>query len=155
TMDDLQQLASALSGDFVDLDELDHQCRSLSLEGAFRDWITAMYDRATTLLSKHDRPNRRKVEQMLAAAVQSLTLLLDQGLPGLAHVSQEERLVLSKDTGKAPVGWDEAAFKEAASIIGLAQQLLTVDQLYFEEVVTLLRSFLQQVRHGFQISGWI
>src|ERR1051325_10836428 len=155
TLDDLQQFASALSGDFVDLDELDRQCRSLSLEGNLRDWIAATHDRAATLLSEYDRPKRRKVEQMLADAMQFLALLLDQGPPGLACVSPEERLFLNKDLGKAPAGWDNTAFEEATSIIGVAQQLLTVDQPYFQDVVTLLRPFLHQVRHGFRTSGWI
>jgi ATP-dependent helicase/nuclease subunit A len=155
TLEDLQQFACALSGDFIDLDELERQCRSRSLDGALRDWIVATQGRAATLLAEQDRPKRRKAEQMLAAAVQSLTLLLDQGPPGLAQVTQEERLVLNKDLGKAPAGWDEDSFQAAASIIGLAQQLLSVDQLYFQEVVTLLRPFLQHVRHGFHTSGWI
>ena len=49
----------------------------------------------------------------------------------------------------------QLAFQEAASIIGLAQQLLMVDQSYFQEVVTLVRPFLDHVRHGFLTSGWI
>ena len=155
SLDELQQFTAALAGDFVNLDELERQCRSLSLEGALRDWITAMHGRAAALLAAQDRPKRRKVEQMLAAAVQSLALLLEKGPPGLAHVSQDERSVLEKDLGKAPAGWDEAAFQEAASIIGLAQQLLTVDQSYFQEVMTLVRPLLDQIRHGFLASGWI
>ena len=78
-----------------------------------------------------------------------------QGPSGLTHLSQDERTVLEKDLGKAPAGWDEAAFQEATSIIGLAQQLLMVDQSYFQEVVTLVRPFLQQVRREFLTSGWI
>ena len=155
TLDDLRQFTAALAGDFVDLDELERQCRSLSLEGALRDWVAATHGRAATLLAAQDRPKRRKAEQMLAAAVQSLALLLEEGLPGLAHLPQDERTVLEKDLGKAPAGWDEAAFQETASIIGLAQRLLTVDQSYFQEVVTLLRPFLNQVHHGFLTSGWI
>jgi ATP-dependent helicase/nuclease subunit A len=155
TLDDLQQFTIALAGDFVDLDELELQCRSLSLEGALRDWIVATQGRAATLLAAQARSKRRKVEHMLAAAVQSLALLLEEGPPGLAHVSQDERAVLEKDLGKAPAGWDEAAFQEAASIIRLAQQLLTVDQSYFQEVVTLVRPFLDQVHHVFLTSGWI
>jgi len=61
---------------------------------------------------------------MLAAAVQSLALLLKYGPPGLTHLSQDERAVLEKDLGKAPAGWDELAFQEAASIIRLAQHFL-------------------------------
>ena len=155
TLDDLRQFTEALSGDFVDLHELERQCRSLSLEGPLRDWIVAMHGRAATLLAVQDRPKRRKAEQMLAATVQSMTLLLEQGVPGLIHLSEEERATLEKDLGKAPAGWDETAFQEAASIIGLAQQLLIVDQSYFQEVVTLVRPFLDQVQQGFRTSGWI
>jgi len=155
TLDDLRQLTVALTGDFVDLDELERQCRAPSLEGTLRDWVVAIYGRATTLLAQQGRPKPRKAEQMLAAAVQSLALLLEGGPPGLVHVSQDERAVLEKVLGKAPAGWDEAAFQEAASIIRLAQQLLTVDQSYFQEVVTLVRSFLNQVQQGFLTSGWI
>jgi ATP-dependent helicase/nuclease subunit A len=155
TLDDLRQFTSALAGDFVDLDELERQCRSLPMEGALRDWVAATHGRAATLLAAQDQPKRRKVEQMLAAAVQSLALLLEQGPLGLAHLPQDERAVLEKDLGKAPAGWDAAAFQEAASIIGLAQQLLTVDQSYFQEVLTLVRPLLDQVRHGFLTSGWI
>src|SRR5207244_3999377 len=141
----------------VDLDELERQCRSLSLslDGALRNWVAATHDRAATLLALQDRPNRRKAELMLAAAVESLTLLLEKGPQGLAHLPQDQRDVLEKDLGKAPAGWDAAAFQAAASIIGLAQQLLTVDQSYFQEVVTLVRPFLHQVRYDFLISGWI
>ena len=155
TLDDLRQFTGALAGDFVDLDELERQCRSLSLEGALRDWVVATHGRAATLLRAQDRPKRRKAEQMLAAAVQSMTLLLKEGPPGLVHLTQDERATLDKDLGKAPAGWDDAAFQEAVSIIGLAQQFLTVDQSYFQEVVTLVRPFLDKVRHGFLTSGWI
>jgi len=155
TLDDLQQFTAALAGDFVDVEELERQCRLITLEGALRDWGTDTHGRATTLLAAQDRPKRRKAEQMLAAALQSLALLLEHGQPGLAHLSQDERTVLGKDLGKAPAGWDEAAFQEATSIIGLAQQLLMVDQSYFQEVVTLVRPFLQHVRRRFLASGWI
>ncbi len=154
-LDDLQQFTAALAGDFVDLDELERQCRSLSLEGALRDWIAVTYGRAATLLAAQDRPKRRKAEQMLAAAMQLLALLLEKGPPGLAHILQDERTVLEKDLGKAPSGWDAAAFQEAVSIIELAQQLLTVDQSYFQEVVTLVRPFLGPLHHEFLASGWI
>ena len=146
TLDDLRQFTIALAGDFMDLDELERQCRSLSLEGALRDWVITTHGRAATLLSAQDRPKRRKAEQMLAAALQLLALLLEEGSPGLAHLPQDKRATLEKDLGKAPVGWDEGAFQEAASIIGLAQQLLMVDQSYFQEVVTLVRPFLNQVQ---------
>ena len=155
TLDDLQQFTSALAGDFVELDELERQCRSSSLEGSLRDWVATMHGRAATLLAAQDRPKRRKAEQMLAAAVQSLAFLLEQGPRGLGNFPQDDRDVLQKDLGKAPAGWDEASFGEAASIIGLAQQLLTVDQVYFQEVVTLVRPFLDHVRQGFHNSGWI
>lgn len=154
-LEDLRQLTVSLAGDFVDLDELERQCRSLVLEGALRDWILETQGHAVSLMAAQDRPKRRKAEQMLAAGVQVLTLLLKEGPQGLAQLSQEEQTVLGKDLGKAPAGWDEVAFQEAASVIGLAQQLLTVDQSYFQEVVTLVRPFLDQVQHQFRASGWI
>ncbi|MEO5954773.1 MAG: UvrD-helicase domain-containing protein, partial [Nitrospiraceae bacterium] len=155
SLDDLQQFTAALAGDFVDLDELDRQCRSNSLEGAFRDWVVATHGRATTILAAQDRPKRRKAEQMLVAAVQLLAFLLEKGPLRLDDFSQDERAVLEKDLGKPPAGWDEGTFQETSSIIGLAQQLLTVNQAYFQEVVTLVRPFLDQVRQGFHTSGWI
>lgn len=155
TLDDLQQFTAVLAGDFVDLEELERQCRLFALEGAVHDWVAAMHGRAASLLAAQDRSKRRKAEQMLAAALQSLALLLEHGPPGLLHISQDERVALEKDLGKAPAGWDELAFHEATSIIGLAQQLLMVDQSYFQEVVTLVRPFLQEVRREFLTSGWI
>ncbi|MEQ1847361.1 MAG: UvrD-helicase domain-containing protein, partial [Nitrospira sp.] len=152
---DLQQFTAALAGDFVDLDELERQCRSNALEGAFRDWVAATHSRAATILAAQDRPKRRKAEQMLAAAVQLLALLLEQGPLRLDDLALDERAVLEKDLGKPPAGWDEDTFQETSSIIGLAQQLLTVNQAYFQEVVTLVRPFLDQVRQGFHTSGWI
>jgi len=154
-LDDLRQITAALAGDFVDLNELERQCRSLSLEGALRDWAAATQGRAAMLLAAQDRPKRRKAEQMLAAAVQLLALLLEKGPLGLTHLPQDERAVLEKELGKAPAGWDAATFQEAAAIIGLTQQLLMVDQSYFQEVVTLVRPFLDQVHHRFLTSGWI
>ncbi|MEP6958577.1 MAG: UvrD-helicase domain-containing protein [Nitrospirota bacterium] len=154
-LEDLRLLTAALSGDFVDLDEVERQCRSLSLEGTLRDWVFVTHGRATALLAAQDRPKRRKAEHMLAASVQLLVLLLEQGPTGLLHLPQVERTMLEKELGKAPAGWDETAFLEAASIIGLAQQLLTVDQSYFQEVVALVRPFIEQIRRGFLTSGWI
>jgi ATP-dependent helicase/nuclease subunit A len=92
---------------------------------------------------------------MLAATERLLAFLLEKGPLGPADLPQDERAILEKDLGKAPAGWDEVAFQEAASIIRLAQQLLTVDQSYFQEVVTLVRPFLEQVRHRFLSSGWV
>lgn len=91
TLDDLRQFTEALAGDFVDLDELERQCRSHSLEGSFRDWIVAMHGRAAALLAVQDRPKRRKAEQMLAAAVQSMALLLEQGYRGSFILQMKNR----------------------------------------------------------------
>ncbi len=155
SLDDLQQFTAALAGDFVDLEELDRQCGCIELEGALRGWVAATHDRAATLVAAQDRPKRRKVEQMLAAALQSLNLLLEHGPSGLSRLSQDERAALEKDLGKAPAGWDELAFQEATSVIEFVQQFFLVDQSYFHNIVTLVRPFLQQVRREFLNSGWI
>ena len=155
TLEDFRQLAAALAGDFIDLEELEYQCRARSLEGTLREWVVDMRSRAIALLAAQDRQKRRKTEEMLAASARLLSLLLEEGAPGLVHLLQSERTVLEKDLGKAPAGWEKAAFQEAASIIRLAQHLLLVDQAYFQEVVALVRPFLLQVRHRFLASGWI
>jgi len=155
SLEDLRQFAFALAGDFVDLRELERQCASPSLEGALREWVAAAHRRGATLLAAQDRPTRRKVEEMLAAAVRLLALLLEQGPAGLTHLSQADRGFLEKDLGKAPAGWDDAGFNDASSVIGLAQQFLTVDQMYFQGVLRLLRPFLQQLDQDFHRSGWI
>ena len=134
SLDNLQQFAAALAGDLVDLEQLDRQCGLTELEGALRGWVAATHDRAATLFAAHDRPKRRKAEEMLAAALQSLTLLLEHGPSGLSRLSQDERAVLEKDLGKAPAGWDEPAFQEAASIIELVQQFFMVDQSYVHSI---------------------
>ncbi|MDH4186600.1 MAG: UvrD-helicase domain-containing protein [Nitrospira sp.] len=155
SLDDLRQLTAALAGDFVDLDELERQCRSRSLEGTLRNWIMETQSHATTILAAQDRPKRRKAEQMLAAAIRALELLLREGPEGLGQLTEDERTVIKKDIGKAPAGWDDTTFLEASSTIELAQQLLAVDQPYFLEVVTLIRPFLTQVQQEFLSSGWI
>ena len=155
TLEDLRQLAAALAGDLVDLDAVEYQCRALYLEGELRERVLGMHGRAIELLAVQDRQKRRKAEHMLAASARMLSLLLEEGVPGLAQLVQDERTVLEKELGKAPAGWEEEAFREAASIIQLARQLLLVDQPYFQDVVTLVRPFLLQVRHAFLASGWI
>ena len=155
SLDDLQQFTVALAGDFVDLEELDRQCSCTELEGALRGWVAETHDRAATLVAAQDRPKRRKAEQMLAAALQSLTLLLKHGPSGLSRLSQDERAALEKELGKAPAGWDELAFQEATSVIEFVQQFFLVDQSYFHNIVTLVRPFLQQVRREFLNSGWV
>ena len=155
SLEELHQFTAALAGDFVDLDELERQCQSNALRGVLRDWVRSIHARADTILTAQDRPTRRKAEKMLAAAVRSLELLLEKGPSGLEALAPDERAVLAKELGSAPAGWDQARFQEAACIIGLAQQLLTVDQSYFHEVVTLVRPFLDRVQHRFLTSGWI
>ena len=50
-LDDLRQFTTALAGDFVDLDQLEHQCRSLPLDGGVRDWVVATHGRAASLFA--------------------------------------------------------------------------------------------------------
>ena len=64
--------------------------------------LITTHGRAATLLSAQDRPKRRKAEQMLAAALQLLALLLEEGSPGLAHLPQDEARHPGKRSGKGP-----------------------------------------------------
>jgi ATP-dependent helicase/nuclease subunit A len=155
TLDDLRGLAMRLAGDLVDLDELERQCRVDSPEGPLRDWLTDIHAKASRLLAERDRPKRRKAEEMLAATVRCLSLLLTQGPRGSGQLTPDERSIFEKELGKAPAGWDDAAFSELKQFVSLARSLSAVDQSYVLKTVTLLRPFLGQVRRAFLASGWI
>ncbi len=155
SLDELRDFAAMLAGELVDLDELEGQCRGDAPAGPPRDWLSAVSTKAAHLLAEHDRPKRRKAEEMLAAAARCLSLVVTEGFKGVAHLTPDERSVLEKDIGKAPAGWEDDDFSEVKRLVSLAQKLSAVDQAYMLGAVRLLRPFLDEVRRAFHASGWI
>ncbi|NJN71287.1 MAG: UvrD-helicase domain-containing protein [Nitrospira sp.] len=155
TLDAVRSLAWSLCSELVDLDALQQQLGSTAVLPAMADWMQHMSARAEQLLSEHDRPKRRKVEQMLAAAAAVTRLVADKGLAGRQDVTTEEREWLDKDLGSAVAGWGKSDFREAGALIETAQQLLTIDHVLLNDLLQLLIPLVRNIRETFVRQGWL
>jgi ATP-dependent helicase/nuclease subunit A len=155
TLDAVRSLAWSMCSELVDLDALQQQLGSSATLPAMSDWIQHMSARAEQLLNAHDRPKRRKVEQMLAAAASVMRLVADKGLTGRQDVTTEEQEALDKNLGSAVAGWDKSDFKDAAALIEVAQQLLTVDHAFLNDLLKLLVPLVRNIRETFTRQGWL
>ncbi len=155
TIETVRTLARSLCSELIDLDTLQQQLASTAVPPVVLSWIQHMGDRAEQLLKTYDRPKRRKVEHMLAAAASLMHLMTDNGLPGRQGLAMEEREWFGKDLGSAVGGWEKGDFKEAAALIQAAQQLLAVDHAFLSDLVTLLIPLVRNIRETFARQGWI
>ncbi len=155
TLETVRTLARSLCSELIDLDTLQQQLASTAVPPVVLSWIQHMGDRAEQLLKTYDRPKRRKVEHMLAAAASLMRLMAENGLPGRQGLAMEEREWLGKDLGSAVGGWEKGDFKEAAALIQAAQQLLAVDHAFLNDLVTLLIPLVRNIRETFARQGWI
>ncbi|MDH4301586.1 MAG: UvrD-helicase domain-containing protein, partial [Nitrospira sp.] len=155
TLDAVRSLAYSLCSELVDLDILQQQLASTTVSPAMSDWMQHMSAQAEQLLSEQDRPKRRKVEQMLAAAASVMRLVADKGLTGRQDATTEEGEWLDKDLGSAVAGWEKSAFREAGALIETAQQLLTIDHAFLNDLLRLLIPLVQDIRERFVRQGWL
>ncbi|MCP9447437.1 MAG: UvrD-helicase domain-containing protein [Nitrospira sp.] len=153
--DSIRDMARALCGELVDLDALQRQVSSDAMPEAVVRWLQQQQERARRLLQIHDRPKRRKVEHMVAAAASLMKLVAEEGPAGRRRLSMEERQWLEKDVGNSVAGWEEKDFHEAAALIETAQQLLAVDESVFRDLLSLLLPLVRQVRDTFVAQGWL
>lgn len=154
-LDEVRSLVWSLCSELVDLDAMQRQVGSTTLSPAMSDWIQHMGLRADQLLNEHDRPKRRKVEHMLAAAAAVMRLVASHGLAGRHEIGQEEREWLDKNLGNVVAGWENSDFKEAGALIETAQQLLTIDHAFLTELLTLLIPLVRDIRDTFVRQGWL
>ena len=154
-IEDIKVLTKALCSEMVDLETLQGQLRSEGENPSVRDWADRLATRAQSLLSMHDRPKRRKVEQMLAAAHSVLSALAEDGPTSLDRVAPEARACLSRDLGGLVGGWDDLDFSDARRVIGVAAQLQLVDHEFFTHLLKLLTPLVHQVRDTFSDKGWL
>jgi len=150
-LEPLRELAYALRSELIPLDELCAQGRDPKLSPVLHDWFLVRRDRAGALLAAHDRPKRRKVESMLAAARTLFAAVVEGDLQDCAA----ERRELERDLGDQPAGWSPEEFAEASGLIRIATRVLSVDRALMEEMLSLLAPFVQSVRAGFLAQGWI
>lgn len=154
-LEDLRHLAEILAGESIDLNELEQQCGTPLIHDTLRQWLTAMRDKASSLLETRANAKHLKTDKMLLATERLFSILLEQGFEATEQLSADDRTWLRKDIGKATTGWDPAAFAEAKAVLTVAQGLLTVDQRFVQEMITLLRPFVTGLHQAFSASGWI
>jgi ATP-dependent helicase/nuclease subunit A len=154
-LEELRTFARALCSELVDVADLAGQLEEKLWDPLVVEWLTELRQQAQRLLDAHDRPKRRKIEQMLAASVTLFTLLLKQGIAGHHELPDMEREVLTKDLGQAVAGWEPAEFKEADRIVATAAQLLLVDHAFFQQTLSVLSPFVMDVRRSFIEKGWL
>ena len=155
TLDAVRSLAWSLCSELVDLDAMQKQLASTVVSPAMTDWMQLMGARADQLLNEHDRPKRRKVEQMLAAAASVMRHVAGKGLAGRRDVTEEEREWLCKDLGSAVAGWEKSDLREAGALIETAQQLLRIDHEFFTVLLNLLIPLVRTIRETFVRQGWL
>ena len=155
TLDDVRSLARALCSELVDLDVLRAQVNEETLSPVLVEWVRRAYQRGQALLDAHDRPKRRKIEQMLAAAMNLLRAIVDHGAAGIQAISVADLESLGKDLGNLVAGWETDEFLEAESIIHVAQQYQSVNGWFFKDALTLLGPFVSETRHSFRLKGWV
>ena len=155
TLDAVRSLTRSLCSELVDLDAMQKQLASTVISPAMSDWMQHLGARADQLLNEHDRPKRRKVEQMLAAAASVMRLVASNGLAGREDVTAAEREWLAKDLGSAVAGWENDDFREAGALIETAQQLLTINHAFLNDLLKLLIPLVRNIRESFIRQGWL
>lgn len=154
TLEQLRALTYALCSDPVDVDTLLHQVGS-EPDQTLLNWIGGMRDRAQTLLDAHDRPRRRKIEQMLAAAIALMTLVQEKKAQAAEQLDSTAREWLEKDPGQMISDWNAEDFSCAVNIVKIAQQFLSFNHTYFMNLLTLVRPFVSALRASFAKTGWM
>jgi ATP-dependent helicase/nuclease subunit A len=155
TLESVRTLAWSLCSELVDLEAMQRQLAPSAVSPALSEWMRHMGIRARQLLMAYDRPKRRKVEQMLAAAVSLMQRMSEKGLDGRQDLTAAEQEWLGKELGSAVAGWDTGDFKEAAALIEAAQQLLSVDHAFLNDLLTLLSPMVRHIRETFVRQGWL
>lgn len=155
SLEDLRTFAQALCSELVDPAALRDQVEKATCEPLVVEWLRDLRQRAQRLLAAYDRPKRRKIEQMVAAAVALFERLMEQGPGVLQSWSEDERDLLGKDIGVAVGGWAAADFKEAVGIVRAARWCLEVDTALFKQALNLLIPFVTDVRQAFVRQGWL
>ncbi|HJT22072.1 MAG TPA: UvrD-helicase domain-containing protein, partial [Nitrospira sp.] len=155
TVGNIRNLTFALSSELIDLNRLREQLDADRLAPALLEWIAELQARAQALLQAHDRPARRKIEDMLAAGCSLLERLATRGFSALQDVDVSEREVLKKDAGSKVAQWEEAEFDEAKRIVETCRHFLDVDHTFFSHLLKLVGPFAETTRTSFTEKGWM
>jgi ATP-dependent helicase/nuclease subunit A len=155
TLEEIRAFARTLCGELVDLEAIREQLDMKQIEPPINRWLLQIRDRGRALLDAHDRPKRRKIEQMLAATITLSQLVTEQGRSAVHELPPSEQAWLAKDVGACVTGWDKSEFAEASRLINIAQQLQQVNESYFNNILTAISPFVSTVRASFLQKGWL
>ncbi len=154
-IDAVRNLTRSLCSELVDLERVEHQIESTIASPALVQWLQQVADQAQQLLVKYDRPKRRNVERMLAAAASLLRGVAQQGSAGRQQCSAEDLELLGKDLRDEVAGWDKGEFKEAKKLIKIALHTQRVDHEFLRHLLRLLTPLVQTIRVTFAQQGWL
>lgn len=121
----------------------------------FSGWVIKKAEHAQALLKIYHRSKPRKIERSLAVACEVFERVRDGGIPGVEGSMDRGEVDLDSVVGAAPRDWDPLDFQLAKRIIQSAQQVLKINHTLLEQVLTLLRSCIGQVRQQYRVEGWI
>jgi len=155
TLEDLRGLTRALCSELVDLETVETQLKDETLSPAIVEWVRHTGERGRALLEAHDRPKRRKVEHMLAAAVSLMMSIVGQGPVAIQALPSADREWLEKDLGSSVAGWEKEEFAEAESIIKTASKLQAVNGSFFKYALRLVGPLVAEIRLSFRLNGWV
>jgi ATP-dependent helicase/nuclease subunit A len=155
TVEDLRAFTWALCSELVDVPRLSEQLDPSRSDTMVTTWLAGMRDHAQALLDRHDSPKRRKVEQMLAAAITLLGLLIEKGAGAHHEFPESDREVLVKDLGNPVGGWEPSDFFEASQIIKTSRLCLEVDSQFFKQALKLVTPLVSDIRASFIRKGWL
>jgi ATP-dependent helicase/nuclease subunit A len=155
TLEEIRAFARALCSELVDLEAIRKQLDKKHVEPPINRWLLQIRDRGRVLLEAHDRPKRRKVEQMLAATITLSQLVTEQGGGAVRELPPFEQEWLAKDLGTCVTGWNTSEFAEASSLIKVAQQIQEVNETFFSDILTIMSPFVSAVRASFLQKGWL
>ncbi len=146
SLDELFTVARGLCAESIPLAALDAPSTAPPQAG---DWLGGSLRDVRELLSAH--PERRKIEQQLAAAER----ILRAAVEGRWGVQDADRDVVGKDTGKAPRGWSGGELAQAGALIDVSKALAAVDHETIARVGEALAPFVRECRAAFQQAGFV
>ena len=155
TLEEVRGFTYSLCSDLVDVEAIRRQLETPHPDPMLVEWASQISRRAQALLDAHDRPKRRKIEQMLAATISFMTLLAERGAGAVQELDPSMRTWLDKEVGNEAGGWEQSDFLDAVRLIDVAQRLQSVDQQFFIHLLTVVAPLVQSIRASFADKGWL
>ena len=146
SLDELFTVARGLCAESIPLAALDAPSTAPPQAG---EWLAERLRNVRELLAAH--PERRKIEQQLAAAER----ILQAAAEGRWTVESADAEAVGNDVRSAPKGWNEADSDCAKALVKVARLLAAVDHETIAWVGEALVPFIRECRAAFQRAGFV